>query len=99
AASSRPPLGRPQLQDDARWMAVPVEVDGVLLHEHLPALDGAHLTTVQPDGGAHLDDVAEPGVVLDDRPWLAGVIDDRDEFELPDLVAFEWRAGLTRRGR
>src|SRR4029077_8490951 len=71
----------------------------VLLDEHLPALDRAHLTTVQADGGAHLDDVAEPRVVLDDRPWLPRVIDDRHELELSDLIALERGAWLSRGDR
>src|SRR4029077_11012641 len=94
AASSSPPLGRPQLQDHARRVSVSVKVDRVLLDEHLPALDRAHLTTVQADGGAHLDDVAEPRVVLAARPWLPRVIDDRHELELSDLIALERGAWL-----
>src|SRR5207247_10334988 len=71
-------------------------VAGVFREEHAPPLDPAHLAPVRPDGRADVHDVAEALIVLDHRARLLGVVDDRHQAELRDLVALERRALLAR---
>src|SRR3989442_2226821 len=81
-------------------MMLAVKVHGVLWNRDPPAVDHAHVTAIHPDQRTGLQDVAEPVVVLDDGARLAGLVDDRHQPELSDLVALEGRAGLPRkRGR
>src|SRR5262249_24410677 len=101
-ASFLPPLGRAQLaqlQGHLVRMALAVEVRGLLADDDPAPFDGAHLAAVRPDRGTHLHDVAEALIVLDDGPRIAGLVDERDEPELPELVALQRRPGLVQPGR